>query len=108
MKLLFDENMPRKLRYRFAPHEVVTVQEMAWRGKKNGELLRLMVDYGLQAIITGDKSMPYQQNRTAYPLPVIVLNAASDQYANYPKLMPQALSLLAQPNLPGGVHEINP
>ena len=108
MKLLFDENMPRKLRYRFAPHEVVTVQEMAWRGKENGELLGLMVEQGLQAIITGDKNMPYQQNWRTYPLPVILLNAASDQYDDYLALMPQVLVLLAQPDLIGGVHEVNP
>jgi len=108
MRLLFDENMPRKLRYRFAPHEVVTVQEMAWRGKENGELLGLMVEQGLQAIITGDKNMPYQQNWRTYPLPVILLNAASDQYDDYLALMPQVLVLLAQPDLIGGVHEVNP
>lgn len=108
MKLLFDENMPRKLRYRFAPHEVVTVQEMAWRGKENGELLGLMVEQGLQAIITGDKNMPYQQNWRTYPLPVILLNAVSDQYDDYLALMPQVLVLLAQPDLIGGVHEVNP
>ncbi len=62
MKLLLDEDMPRKLRYRFASHEVVSVQDLGWRGKENGELLGLMLKAGLQAIVTGDKNMPYQQN----------------------------------------------
>lgn len=114
MKLLFDENMPRKLRYRFAlAHEVVTVQELGWLGKENGELLGLMVEYGLQAIITGDKNMPYQQNWRTYPLPVLLLNARSDQYEDYLALMPtvkllvpQVLALLAQPRLVGGVHVV--
>lgn len=107
MKLLFDENMPRKLRYRFAPaHEVVSVQDLGWRGKGNGELLGLMLGAGLQAVITGDKNMPYQQNWLTYPLPVVVLDARGDQYDDYLLLMPQVLTLLARPNLTGGVHVV--
>lgn len=109
MKLLFNENMPRKLRYRFMPtHEIITVQDLGWRGKENGELLGLMLEFGLQAIITSDKNMPHQQNWRTYLLPVILFNAAGDQYEDYLALMPQVLVLLAQPNLAGGVHEINP
>lgn len=109
MRLLFDENMPRKLRYRFAPqHEVVSVQDLGWRGKENGELPGLMLGAGLQAIITGDKNMPYQQNWATYPLPVILLDASADQYEHYLALMPQVLALLAQPQLAGDVHVISP
>ena len=107
MKLLFDENMPRKLRYRFAPaHEVISVQDLGWRGKQNGELLGLMLENGLQGIITGDKNMPFQQNWLTYPLPVVLLDATGDQYEDYLALMPQVLALLAQPNLAGGVHVV--
>ncbi len=106
MKLLFDENMPRKLQYRFTPtHEVVSVQDLGWWGKENGELLGLMLAAGLQAIITGDKNMPYQQNWADYPLPVLVMDAGGDQYEDYLALMPQ---LLARPELAGGVHVVAP
>ena len=103
MKLLFDENMPRKLRYRFAPmHEVVSVQDLGWRGKENSELLGLMLEVGLQAIVTGDRNMPHQQNWLTYPLPVVVMNANGDQYEDYLALLQQLLALLAQPDLAGG------
>lgn len=40
MKLLLDENLPLSLRHAFVPPiEVVTVQYMQWKGRKNGELL---------------------------------------------------------------------
>ncbi len=42
MKMLIDECLPRKLKHELPGHEVRTVPEMGWAGKKNGELLRLM------------------------------------------------------------------
>ena len=109
MRLLLDENLPHKLRYRFQPtHEVVTVQELGWRSKANGELLGLMLAFSLQAFITGDKNVPHQQNWLTYPIPVLLLSAPGDQYKDYLALMPQVLALLAQPDLAGGVHEITP
>lgn len=42
MKILLDENMPTKVKYDFGEyHEVMTVRDMGWLGKKNGELLGL-------------------------------------------------------------------
>ncbi|CAN5252494.1 hypothetical protein BH09BAC5_BH09BAC5_06050 [soil metagenome] len=34
MKLLLDENVPRKLKFEIPGHEVFTVQEMGWASKK--------------------------------------------------------------------------
>lgn len=39
MKLLLDEDLPVKLRYRLRP-EHVWVRDLQWQGKKNDELLR--------------------------------------------------------------------
>ncbi len=37
MKVLLDENIPRKLKYRFSEEfEIITVPEMGWSGIKNG------------------------------------------------------------------------
>ncbi|WP_299288121.1 hypothetical protein [uncultured Mucilaginibacter sp.] len=44
MKILLDENLPKKLKADFGTeHEVKTVRDMGWLGKKNGELLGLIV-----------------------------------------------------------------
>lgn len=43
MKILLDENMPARINYNFGEeHEVCTVKDMKWLGKKNGELLGLL------------------------------------------------------------------
>jgi hypothetical protein len=41
MKVLIDENLPRKLAGHLKGHECRTVAECGWAGKKNGELLSL-------------------------------------------------------------------
>jgi len=107
MKLLLDEDLDVKLRHRFGDiHEVYTVRQMDWLGKKNGELLALMRAAGFEALITGDQNMPYQQNWQDYPLPVIVLVAHPKKYDRHLALLPQVLGLLARPALPGGVHVV--
>jgi len=44
MKLLLDENLPKRLKLDFKNHDIYTVWDKGWNGKKNGELLRLMID----------------------------------------------------------------
>ncbi len=56
MKILLDENLPRKLRTVLGSHEVLTVQEMSWTGKKNGELLALLYPEGFDVFLTCDKN----------------------------------------------------
>lgn len=39
MRILLDENMPAKVKYDFGEgHEIRTVRDMGWLGKKNGDL----------------------------------------------------------------------
>ena len=40
MRLLLDENLPKRLKEDFPDHEVYTVADKRWTGKKNGELLK--------------------------------------------------------------------
>ena len=42
MRILLDECVPHPLRRELPGHEVRTVVEMGWAGKRNGELLRLL------------------------------------------------------------------
>ena len=53
MRILLDENMPAKVAYNFGEeHEVRTVKDMKWLGKKNGELLGLAALNGFDVVIT--------------------------------------------------------
>ena len=52
MKILLDENLPKKLKINFAAeHEIFTVREKGWNGKKNGELLGLITLDGFDVFV---------------------------------------------------------
>lgn len=62
MRLLLDENLPRKLIPLLAPEvEAVTVAQQGWRGKENGELIAL-AEREFDALATMDQGIPHQQN----------------------------------------------
>jgi hypothetical protein len=62
-------------------HEVFTVGFMGWSGKKNGELLGLMVYHGFDALVTLDKNIPFQQNIEKFPIRYFVLDAEENRIA---------------------------
>lgn len=59
---MLDENVHNKLKFRFSGHDVITVRDMNWSGKRNGELMKLMLEYGFDLLITLDKGFEHQQN----------------------------------------------
>ena len=61
MRVLLDENLPRKLAGHLIGHTCRTVVECGWSGKKNGELLGL-ADPQFDVLLTLDKNLPYQQD----------------------------------------------
>ena len=66
MKILLDESLPRKLKDDFGTeHEVWSVRDKSWLGKKNGALLKLMLEENFELFVTVDQNLPYQQNVAA-------------------------------------------
>jgi hypothetical protein len=68
MRLLLDENLPRRLKDDFHGHEVFTVRDMGWNGIKNGELLRLMLAKGFDALLTSTKICNTSRTFQSIPL----------------------------------------
>ena len=101
MKLLLDENLPKRLKEVLHPHQVFTVREMDWNGIKNGELLKLMIANGFDALLTFDKNLQYQQNFKKPTIPVIILNASDNSFVTLSKLKDRILKVLAGKLLPG-------
>lgn len=62
---------------------------MDWNGKKNGELLKLMLNEGFEVLITADKNLQNQQNFTKYPIPVLTLNVKLLTYQHVVELLPK-------------------
>ncbi len=104
MKLLLafprrDENLPKKLKFDFSEHEIYTVSDKGWNSKKNGELLKLMLEESFDVLFTFDKNLQFQQNFRKYPIAVIVLNAMDNSYLTLRELIPQIKDTLRE-NLP--------
>jgi predicted nuclease of predicted toxin-antitoxin system len=68
MRLLLDENLPKRLKADFPGHEIFTVRDKGWNGIKNGELLQLMLAGNFNLLMTFDKNLQYQQNFLKYSI----------------------------------------
>lgn len=105
MKLLLDENLPKKLKLDFTDHVIYTVSDKNWNGKRNGELLKLMLEEEFDVLFTFDKNLQFQQNFQTYPITVIVLNAEDNAYLTLRNLVSKIKQLLRKP-LPYGPIEV--
>ncbi|MGH9461046.1 MAG: DUF5615 family PIN-like protein [Vicinamibacteria bacterium] len=93
MKLLLDESIPRRLKHELSQHEVATVPERGWAGKKNGELIELAAG-SFDIFITVDQGLEYQQNLANVGIAVIVLRARTNRFADLKPLVPKILEAL--------------
>ena len=75
MKVLLDENLDHALRSLLPPHEVVTVTYMGWAGLQNGESLRAAEETGVDVLLTGDRTLNFEQNLTGSRLAIVALSA---------------------------------
>ena len=101
MKLLLDENLPKRLKSDFPEHAIYTVSDRGWNGKKNGELMQLLIAEEFDVLLTFDKNLQYQQNFKKYAVPVFVLNATDNTYLTLSRLITTIKEALAVPLQPG-------
>ncbi len=74
MRVLFDHNVPHKLRRSLVGHDVKTADEMEWAELKNGDLLNAAENAGFAVFVTADKNLSYQQNLEGRNLALVVLS----------------------------------
>ncbi len=108
MRLLLDENLPKRLKNDFPGHEVFIVRDKGWNGIKNGDLLQLMVADGFDAFLTFDKNLQHQQNFSRYTVTVFVLTATINTYNELTKLSHKIHEYLKHDTLPAGPIIIKP
>jgi predicted nuclease of predicted toxin-antitoxin system len=87
-RVLFDENMPRKLRRDLPDFVVRTAQEEGWSGVKNGELLKRAAS-NFEVLVTIDQRMRYQQNPTFLAIGIVVLEVPDTRLPHLRRLVPQ-------------------
>ena len=104
MKVLIDENLPRKLAGHLKGHECRTVAECGWAGKKNGELLSLAKPQ-FDVLLTLDKNIPYQQDLKLGRIAILIVRAPSNRIQDLLPVIPDCLVAL-QSIKPGQVVRI--
>lgn len=105
MRILLDECVPRPLKFELSDYEIQTVVEIGWSGKKNGELLQLMLQEGLTILLTTDQNLRYQQNLQQAGVAVIALVAPSNRLPDLVPLIPDVYNVL-DTIAPGEVIEV--
>jgi predicted nuclease of predicted toxin-antitoxin system len=103
MRLLLDENLPKRLKSDFPNHHVFTVADKQWTGKKNGELLKLMLEDDFGALLTFDKNLQHQQNFQKFPIAVFVLSSPNNTYELLSKFSARINALLESSSVKAGV-----
>lgn len=101
MRVLFDECVPRKLKYELPGHDVRTVSEMGWTGLRNAPLL-LRAAPEFDAFITVDQGPKHKQYLSSLTLVIIVMVGKSQTVDHLRTLMPMVL-LELQRTFPGTV-----
>jgi hypothetical protein len=96
MLLLLDECVPRPLKQNLGVHDVRHVVDMGWTGKRNGELLRLMLAERCEVLLTVDKNLSFQQNLQASGIGVVVMLSKTNRVRELRPLVPQVLEALAK------------
>lgn len=90
MRILLDEDLPRRLATVLTGHEVSTVPRNGWAGIKNGKLLSMAAAH-FDMFLTMDGNIEYQQNLTTLPIAVLVIEAMSNRMDHLVPLVPAIL-----------------
>lgn len=98
MRILFDQQMSKKLRQDLSPHQVSLAKEMGWERLNNGALLN-KAQAEFDVMLTMDTNIYHQQNVAHYDIAIIVLRAYGNDYESVLPLLPEVKTLLegAQP-----------
>jgi hypothetical protein len=105
MRVLLDECVPQRFSRLIVGHAVRTVPQEGWSGKKNGELLALVISAGFDVMVTVDQNIRYQQNLRAAGMAVVVMCGPTNQLTDLEPLAPAVLTALATIQ-PGEVVEV--
>ena len=93
MRILLDEDLPRRLGVLLVGHEASTVQRSGWSGIKNGRLLTLGATK-FDVFLTMDGGLEFQQNLSTLPIAVLVVEAVSNRMEHLEPLVPEILKEL--------------
>lgn len=105
MRILLDEQLPRRLARELIGHEVRTVLQEGWAGLQNGELMRRAAAKGFEVFLTADQNLEFQQDLSRSALRVLVLVAGSNALEDLQPLVPKILAAIPR-SRPGQVDRV--
>lgn len=104
MRILFDQNVSKKLRRDFPSHEVFLSKEMGWAKLGNGVLLdKAQAEFDV--MLTMDANIYHQQNVAQYDIAVIVIRAYDNDYNAILPTVPEVIELLKEVS-PGNIYYV--
>ena len=107
MLLLLDECVPRPLKQDLTGHDVRHVVDVGWTGKRNGDLLRLMLAERYEVLLTVDKNLQFQQNLQTAGIGVVVMLSKTNRVKELRSLVPLVLEALVKIG-PGQLIRVGP
>jgi hypothetical protein len=93
MRILFDQQISRKVRHDLSPHLVSLAKEKGWERLNNGALLN-KAQAEFDVMLTMDTNIYHQQNVALYDIAIIVLRAYDNDYKSILPLLPEVKDLL--------------
>ncbi|MCH8557667.1 MAG: hypothetical protein LAT84_07595 [Balneolia bacterium] len=108
IKILLDECLPRKLKYRIEESDtkffVKTAPDMGWASLSNGKLLTA-AEKEFEVFITSDKNLSFQQSVSSSSIYIILLIARTNTYEDLLPLV-QKIKKAVKAHKPGTLIEI--
>lgn len=100
-KVLLDENLPVKIKYRLKDIcEIYTVGDRNWNSLENGNLIAAMQKDNFDFLITSDKNLQYQQNLSKYSIGFIIVNVPDNNYETILPLIEKIKNILQNKDKP--------
>jgi hypothetical protein len=93
MRILLDEDIPRRLGILLVGHQAETVPRCGWAGIKNGKLLAL-ASTKFDVFLTMDQNIEFQRNLATLPVAILVVEAISNRIEHLTPLVPEILKEL--------------
>ena len=92
MKVFVDECVTSRLLPHLVGCDLTHISSTPWRGKQNGELLRL-VERSYDVFLTTDRHLPEQQNLNRFHLAFVCLRGRSNKVEDLLPLVPDLRAL---------------
>ena len=106
MKIIIDECLPKRMTNFFAGEKVWTVPQIGLGGYKDSELLAELEKRNIDAFITIDGNIEYQQQFKNRILGTIVIRSVSNRFADLQHHLEEALVKIVKSIQPGTITHI--